>query len=111
MKFNSERGSAVIDFVLYGVVLQVGLLMFGLQVFSTQANQLAAESIARHSLRSFVLAGIAPRLTANQVLNDFGVDKKATVQFLCNPDCESEGALLAVKVVVGSSTATAKFLR
>ena len=101
----------MIDFVLYGVAAQIGLLMFGLQIFSTQANQLAAESAARHSLRSFVLAGVDPVNTANSVLTDFGITKRAQVTLDCDPDCESTGAIIQVLVEVGKSSATAKVIR
>ena len=111
MKFNDDAGSAVIDFVLYGVVFQISLLMFGLQAFQTQSDQLAAESIARHALRSYSLAGIDPNETAAQVLADFGITKSVKVQLLCDPDCESEGSLLELTAVVGSATAVSKSVR
>lgn len=118
MKISSiraERGSAVIDFVLYGVMLQIGLLLFGLQVFEQQANQLAAESMARHSLRSFALTGTEVQETAVQVLNDFGTatptSENLRVQLLCEPDCDSEGSVLTVNVKFKRAVASSTLVR
>lgn len=111
MKINDEAGSAVIEFVLFAVVLQIGLLIYGLQLFGAQSSQLAAESAARHSLRSFILTGTNPEDTAIQVLKDFGMSKKVDVNFTCDPDCNSAGSLVAVKIDVGNFSAVSKAVR
>ena len=108
---NSERGSAVIDFVLYGVVLQAGLLMFGMPIYESQSSQLAAESIARHSLRAYVLSGVGVETSAQQITRDFGIKKNATVKIFCDPDCESDGSVVGVRVSLGNASATSVMVR
>ena len=108
---NRESGNALIEFVLYGLVLQVLVLTFGLHVMSTQAQQLAAESAARHSLRSYVLSGVDPEFSANAIVRDFGLVSKVEVQLTCNPDCESQGSILNLKVWVGEVKSNALAVR
>lgn len=108
---KSESGSAVVDLVLYGVVLQAGLLAFGMPIYETQANQLAVESIARHSLRAFVLSDVQVQSSAEQILRDFGIYKSPIVKLFCEPDCESEGSVVGVQASLGSVSATSVMVR
>lgn len=106
-----DSGNALIEFVLYGLVLQVLVLTFGVQVMSTQAQQLAAESAARHALRSYVLSGVDPAISAIAIVKDFGLVSKVEVQLTCNPDCESQGSILNLKVQVGEVKSNALAVR
>lgn len=108
---RDQRGSLVIEFLFYGVVLQVGLLVAGIQLLNSQSSQLVAESIARHSLRSFVISGTAPDLTANQLLKDYAHAGEATVQISCVPNCDELGAVIAVTVKLGAAKASASMVR
>lgn len=111
MKISSERGSAVLDFVLFGVVIQVGLLIFATQIFGIQANQLAAESISRHGLRAYILSDVSPEVTSAQVLSDFGISKPAEVALNCDPNCTGANSVISLKVVVGKAEAVAVAIR
>lgn len=111
MKINDETGSMVIEFLLYGVLFQIGILIFALQSFSLQAQQLAADSIARHALRSLLVSGIEPELSADQILRSFQSDRKADVQLDCRPDCDSSGSLITLSVKVGQASAIAAAIR
>ena len=51
-RLNADAGSALVEFLVFGLVLQVGILTFFLDLSNQQAGQLAAESIARHGLRA-----------------------------------------------------------
>ena len=107
---STESGSALIDFVLYGLLIQMTVLVFGLQVFSLQSAQLAAESAARHALRSFALNGVAPDQSVRSIAKDFNFSEDYKVSFSCDPDCISAGSVLKITVKISSATATAKMI-
>jgi hypothetical protein len=111
VKNNSEDGSMVVEFVFYGVLLQIGILVFSLNAFNFQAQQLAADSIARHALRSYLVSQIEPEISARQVLNSFQSNAKAVLRLECEPDCTSAGSLVTLMVQVGQATASASAIR
>ncbi|MFM1984105.1 MAG: hypothetical protein RL723_540 [Actinomycetota bacterium] len=110
IKESKETGSALIDFVLYGLLIQMTVLVFGLQVFSLQSAQLAAESAARHALRSFALEGTDPEESVRSIAKDFNFSEDYKVSFSCVPDCISAGSLLKIAVNISSATAIAKMI-
>ena len=54
--FNSDEGSAVIELLGFGVLLQVPILMFATSMAELQRNQLAAQTMSIQSLRSYLRA-------------------------------------------------------
>lgn len=106
-RFSDERGSAVLEFVGFGLVLQLLILFAALQITEVQKHQLAAEAIARHALRSLIISDVAVDATANQVATDFGITQAPKLFLACNPDCQTAGALAQLKVVVGKAVAQA----
>jgi hypothetical protein len=108
---GDDRGSAIIEFLLYGALLQVSVLMIGTQIIGLQSSQLAVESIARHALRAFVVAGQEPEQTAQSLLRDLGSNKTAVIQLRCHPDCHSDGAVITIKVSLDSAVAEASMVR
>ena len=111
MKIKGDRGSVIIDFVFFGVFLQLGLLLLATQIIGIQSNQLAAESIARHCLRSFLISGTDPMVTANQILQGFESEEKADVEIKCDDNCELEGTRISVSVKVGLAQASLTAIR
>lgn len=109
-KKGTESGSALVDFVLYGLLIQMTVLIFGLQIFSLQSAQLAAESAARHALRSFALVGTDPEESVRSIAQDFNFSEDYNVSFSCVPDCISKGSKLKVVVKISSATATARMI-
>ncbi len=109
--YTDETGSAIIEFLVFGVLLQVGILTLFLQISSLQTSQLVAESIARHALRSFVILDLDPKQTAMQIAQDFKVGVDPELEMLCEPNCFGEGSLLRLKVKVGSAEASSVFVR
>lgn len=111
MKCNShlteETGSAVIEFLGFGLLLQVSVLIGLVQLSNVQAEQIAAESMARHALRAYVLFGIAPEVTGNQLQADLAAQGKPVFSLSCAPDCDSEGSVLRLKAKLGSATSVA----
>lgn len=108
---SQDKGSAIIEFLLYGVLLQVSVLLIGLQVISLQSSQLAVESIARHALRAFVVTGQQADQTAQSLLRDFGSTKTAEIDLRCQPDCYSEGAIITIKVSLAGASAVSSVVR
>lgn len=101
----------IIEFLLYGALLQVSVLMIGTQIIGLQSSQLAVESIARHALRAFVVAGQEPEQTAQGLLRDLGSNKTAVIELRCQPDCHSDGAVITIKVSLDSAVAEASMVR
>lgn len=111
MKCNSrltqEAGSAVIEFLGFGLLLQVSVLIGLVQLSNVQAEQMATESMARHALRAYVLFGTAPEVTGDQLLADLGYRGKPVFSLSCTPNCESQGSVLRLKAKLGSATSVA----
>lgn len=111
MRIKDERGSSMIEFLGFGLLLQVPVLMFATQLATIHTNQLAADSIARHSLRSFVLEDAPVELTAQQISEDFRLKINPVVDLDCKPDCISPESLLRLRVSVGSVEAVSVMIR
>lgn len=111
MKINEDRGSALIDFLGFGLFLQIPVLLLSIQVSSLQASQLAADSIARHSLRAFVLEEAEINKTANQVAGELGIDANPLIVLECDPDCTGNQSLLRLTVKLGSVEASSVMIR
>lgn len=111
MRIKDERGSLMIDFLGFGLLLQIPVLVLATQLATIQANQLAADSIARHSLRSFVLQDTPVESTARQISADFRLKINPVVELNCEPDCTSPESILRLKVYVGGIQATSVMVR
>jgi hypothetical protein len=101
----------MIDFLGFGLLLQVPVLVLAIQLATIHANQLAADSIARHSLRSFVLQDTPVALTARQISADFRLKINPVVELDCEPGCTSPDSILRLKVSVGSVRAISVMVR
>ncbi len=108
---KSDAGSALVEFLVFGLVLQVGVLALFLELSNQQVGQLATESIARHSLRAFVISEIDPRVTAEQIAADFNLKSEPKLQLICDPNCFSSGSLLRLRVQLQSAEAEAVLVR
>lgn len=111
MRIKDERGSAVIEFLGFGLFLQIPVLLLAIQLSAIQATQLAADSIARHSLRAFVLQEADISKTALQVAQDLRLTSKPSVTLKCDPDCYSDESLLRLVVKLDSIEASSVMIR
>lgn len=111
MRIKDERGSSMIDFLGLGLLLQIPVLVLTTQLATIHANQLAADSIARHSLRSFVLQDTPVELTARQISADFRLKINPVVELDCQPDCTSPESVLRLQVYVGDVRAISVMVR
>ena len=106
-----DRGSVVLEFLAFGLLLQLSVLIWLINVSSIQGQQIAAESVARHSLRAFLLNDTEPEITGQQILHDFGIPLQPRLNFACEPDCDTPGSVLRLQVQVGAAKAQAVTVR
>lgn len=104
VNFSSEDGSVVLEFVWFGVLLQVAVLLVVLNLGALRHDQLAAEAISRDSLRAYLLIGKSPTATAAEIAKAYRVDPdRVTVSLICHvDDCDTEGNRIKVVTRIGS---------
>ena len=108
----SDRGSAIVDFIGFGVLLQITVLMFSTFALSVQHEQFALEAIARHGIRAHVL--VPDRVNTVRVISelvaDFGLVQSDIVWNLsCTPDlnCVEPGSIARLQIKLGGLSAEA----
>ena len=108
----SDGGSAIVDFIGFGVLLQIPVLMFSTFALSVQHQQFALEAIARHGIRAHVL--VPDRVNTERVISelvaDFGLDQSEIVWKLsCTPDpnCVEPGSITLLQIKLGGLSAEA----
>ncbi len=108
VNFRGEDGSAAIEFIGFGLLLQVPLAIFATNLVLVQHDQLAAEAITRDVLRSHVLLGAEPSTVAEAAASLYGVSpSRLRVSMSCKPlTCSQEQAWVTVKTQLGSATAS-----
>ena len=111
MRFSDERGSALVEFVGFGLLVQALLLAAVIQLNASLQDKIMAESIARHSLRSFVLTGSDVQTSAHEILTSFESKAQPVIQFSCQPDCQTSPAHLQLIVQIGSASAKSLVVR
>jgi hypothetical protein len=108
----SDRGSAVVDFIGFGVLLQISVLMFSTFALSVQHQQFALEAIARHGIRAHVLIPDRGNTTRviSELVADFGL-KPSDIEWSlrCNPDpnCVEPGSIALLQIKLGGLSAEA----
>jgi hypothetical protein len=108
----SDRGSAVVDLIGFGVLLQIPVLMFSTFALSVQHQQFALEAIARHGIRAHTLLPDRGNTTRviNELVADFGL-RPSDVQWglSCNPDpkCVQLGSIALFQIKLGGLSAEA----
>ena len=104
MRLTRDRGNAILEFILIGLIAQ--LVIFGslVSIGSTFRSQIAAQVIARQTLRTVQLTGSIDEATrmSNQVLALFGIPSASSQLAIANT-CADNG-LYAVKVKVRGSS-------
>lgn len=106
--FKSDTGSAVLEFIGFGVLVQVPLLIVSVGLTGLQHDQLAADAINRDSLRALTLQGRQPSETAAEIAEEFHIEPiRVQLQITCEDgDCSSPGALVRLTTIIGSAIAT-----
>ena len=108
VKFSDDLGSAVLDFIGFGLFLQLPLLLIAISFVEVQHDQLAAEAITREALRSLTLLGSDVATSANEIADSYRVPRsKVKVVMSCSPQECTEGAWVSLTTKVGIASATA----
>lgn len=116
MKLSTEilndRGSAIIDFIGFGVLLQIPVLMFSTFALTLQHQQFAIEAIARHAIRAHVLlpGNASTTRVVRELAADFGLRESDLIWKLsCNPDpkCLQPGSIVHLEIKLGGLSAEA----
>ena len=116
MKFSTkascDNGSAIIDLIGFGVLLQIPILMFATAAISTQHQSFALEAIARHAIRAHSLW--PDRQNTSQVVmqlaSDFGLAYSILEwELSCRPDteCKKADSIATIEVKLGELSARA----
>ena len=108
VKFSDEEGSAVLDFIGFGLFLQLPLVLFANNLVMTQHDQLTAEAITRDALRSHVLLGKEPLEIALDLADSYRVPSdRITMTLTCRPtNCQQEKAWIHLTTRIGVVTAS-----
>jgi hypothetical protein len=108
VKFSDEEGSAVLDFIGFGLLLQLPLVMFANNLVMAQHEQLTAEAITRDALRSHVLLGKAPLESALELADAYRIaSNRIRVTIACRPaNCHQEKAWIHLTTRIGDVEAT-----
>ena len=108
----SEQGSALVDLIGFGVMLQIPILMFATFAVSTQQQSFAVESIARHALRAHSLWPVreSTQAVAVEIAKEFGIAPDRVIWNLwCtpNPNCLEPSTTARIEVRYGDLAAYA----
>jgi hypothetical protein len=108
VNFSDEEGSAVLDFIGFGLLLQLPLVMFANNLVMAQHDQLSAEAINRDALRSFVLLGKEPLATAFELADAYRVpSNRLDMTLACKPtNCHEEKAWIHLTTRIGDVAAS-----
>ena len=110
--FNSEKGSAIIELLGFGIFLQIPILVFAVNLGITGHQQLALESIARHGVRSFTLSPDVGAVSevVEQLTSGFGIsssDIQWSLNCMPEPDCTNPKGIVSMRVNLRDLTAVA----
>jgi hypothetical protein len=111
--FKKDEGSIVLEFIGFGIILQVPLLVLVLGLTGLQHDQLAAEAINRDALRSLVLLNRTPDETASEVAQLYRLNpSRVSLSFQCqNQDCDSVGNWVHLTTRIGQAVSEGEIIR
>lgn len=107
VNFKAEDGSAILEFIGFGLLLQIPLMMFAGNLVTMQHDQLTAEAITRDLLRSYVLSNRDPVTGVAELASAYRVSpSRIKVSLSCKPsDCDQEKAWVYLRTQIGSLSA------
>ena len=110
-RFKTDRGSAILEFIVVGILLNVGILVFSTQLMQIQRDQMVAESVARHATRllSRGATEIEAQNLASQIAQQFGYGPDLiSVRATCSSEgCNQIGDFVTLQVKANRATTTA----
>ena len=114
MKLSTEifedEGSALVDLVGFGLLLQIPVLMFTTLTLSMQHQQFALEAIARHAIRAHVLLPdrASTTMVVHRIIDEFGLElADVSWKIICTPDpnCVTSGSFVRFEIKIGGLSA------
>lgn len=111
---SDDEGSAIVDLVGFGILLQIPILLFATLAISHQHESFALEAIARHSLRALSLTADYSAIdsTISQLASEFGLDETALswwLECLPAPDCDYQSELVSLRVTYKGAASHAAY--
>lgn len=110
-RFREDRGSALIEVVAFTVVGFGLVLTLGLQLLERERQVLELQSIARNSMRGYLLKNpseIYEEVSKNQAESKLWFEESISVSLNCNPvDCSKPNALIWLELSDGEISAKA----
>jgi hypothetical protein len=109
---QNEEGSALIEFVVFGLVAQISILMFAGSLLEQQKLQLAVESSARQAVRAATLSkdaaqgDVAKAIETQQSANFGLVPGRLRITF--TPVAPAAGELVSATASIDGVSATAR---
>ena len=109
---QNDEGSALIEFVVFGLVAQISILMFAGSLLEQQKLQLAVESSARQAVRAATLskdaaqADLASAIESQQSAN-FGL-VPGRLRITVTPGAPAAGELVSATASIDGVSATAR---
>ena len=109
---QNDDGSALIEFVVFGLVAQISILMFAGSLLEQQKLQLAVESSARQAVRAATLskdaaqADVANSIEAQQTAN-FGL-VPGRLRITVTPIAPAAGELVSATASIYGASATVR---
>jgi hypothetical protein len=105
-----DEGSALVDFIGFGLLLQIPVLMFTTLALSLQHQQFALEAIARHGIRAHVLFpdNLGTTIVIHRIASDFGLEPSdLSWNLTCTPDpkCVASGSIVRLEIKLGGLSA------
>lgn len=108
VNYSDEAGSAVLEFIGFGLLLQLPLVLVTNSLVMAQHDQLTAEAITRDVLRSHVLMDKDPARTSLELADAYGVaSNRVKVTVVCRPsNCQQEKSWVNVTTQIGDVRAS-----
>ena len=112
MNFSDETGSAALELLTFGVLLQVPILALATQFAGVQHQQLAAQTMSQQGLRAYVqsASGLADqnlKLAMDEMSHNFGLSSgDLSFELSCRRDCTGAEPLFSLRVSVGDQVET-----
>lgn len=109
-RFNGDSGSAILEFLIFGLAANLALLTFSVDLIQAQKNQLASDAIARHVSRDFshTQSENSAQRVAGEVALSFNLQPNQwQIAAVCEPvECSADNALVKIQVLVENSVST-----
>ncbi len=102
-RFKDDSGSAPLEFIGFGLLLQLPMIPLTMQLVAVQLEQLSAESIARNALRAYSISDVPIESSIELIAADFNLPDSTKISHALI----TEGNLVFLQVTVGQAIGAA----